>query len=549
MKSLLIWAILGIMAYWSNSRLSVDSTALTATRAKIRQSLVQCSPDWTDADIAIMAQQMIPLPGTGKWNWKISTQNDSAQFYFNQGIRLYYGFHLTEAVPSFRKAQQFDPRCGMLYWGEALALGPNINDVGYAGSAAALAAARMAASNKSGATALELLLIEAMQLRYSADSSLAQSLLNEHYAAAMRGIHAQFSQEPDAAVLFADALMLLHPWDFWFNDGSPKTWTPELVNLLENILDNRSDHPGANHYYIHVIEASPNPEKAMKSAKRLGKLAPGLSHLVHMPSHIYIRTGNFQNGITVNTRAVEQYQRYLKLYPAVAENAALYEIHNRHMQAACAYQENDYATAIEMSNGCRASIVPEWLDAQGFGYYIQYMYLSPEFARIIFKDWDGILLQPDIPIQFRYAHLLQRFAKGLAHARKNEPREARANLAAMDTLMTTADFQLPIGAMNPPYHSATIARALLAGTIAEAEGDQDAAISAYSQAVEAEDKLSYDEPRDWLIPARQFLGEALLQKGDFSTAELVFETLLKKNPGNYFAKAGLNASYRKKKME
>lgn len=549
MKSLLAWAILGLMMYWSNLRQPADKAALTAAKAKIKQTAVSCSPDWAAADLDQLAQEMIPLPGTGYWNWKISTRDDSAQFYFNQGMRLYYGFHLTEAVPSFRKAQQFDPACGMLFWGEALALGPNINDVGYSGSAIALAAARMAAQKKAGANPLEVLLIEAMQLRYSADSTLAQSILNERYAAAMRGIYAQFSHEPDAAALFADALMLLHPWDFWFNDGKPKAWTPELVSLLENILDNRSDHPGANHYYIHVIEASPNPEKAMKSAKRLGKLAPGLSHMVHMPSHIYIRTGNFQNGILVNTRAVEQYQRYLQLYPSVAENASLYEIHNRHMQAACAFQVNDYAAAIELSNGCRTSILPEWLDAAGFGYYFQYMYLSPEFARIVFKDWDGILLQPDIPRQYRYAHLLQRFAKGLAHARKSNPRQAKEDLALMDTLMTTPDFKLPIGAMNPPYQSAKVARAILAGAIAEAEGNLDASIGAYSLAVEAEDNLTYDEPRDWLLPARQFLGEALLRKGDFETAQLVFETHLKKNPGNHFAKSGINASYRKKMLD
>lgn len=549
MKLLLSWVILAMIAFFTAPSMNVDSKDLTATRSRIRQTAIACAPDWSGSQITEMAESMIPLPGTGKWNWKISTKNDSAQYYFNQGIRLYYGFHLIEAVPSFRKAQQFDPNCGILYWGEALALGPNINDVGYTNAAAALSAAKMASSKKSGATALETLLIEAMQIRYSTDSSIAQSTLNEHYAAAMRGIYAQFKQEADAAVLFADALMLLHPWDFWYNDGNPKPWTPELMNLLENILDNRSDHPGANHYYIHVVEASPTPEKAMKSAKRLGRLAPGLSHMVHMPSHIYIRTGNFQNGISVNTRAVEQYKRYLERYPAVADNAALYEIHNRHMQVACAIQLNDYATAIELSNGCRASIVPEWLADPAFGYYIQYMYLSPEFARIVFRDWDGILLQPEIPVQYRYAHLLQRFAKGLAHARKNESRLAKEDLAVIETLLTTSDFRLNIGPMNPPFSTGKIARALLQGSIFEAEGDLDAAIRTYSDAVAAEDSLSYDEPRDWLLPTRQFLGEALMRKGEFENAALVFETLLKKNPGNAFAKTSLNASYRKRMVD
>ena len=320
-----------------------------------QQRIIGCSPDWSGFDIGRMAENMIPLPGAGKWHWKISTKSDSAQFYFNQGINLYYGFHIVESVPSFRKAQHFDPKCAMLFWGEALALGPNINDIGYAASSAASAAAEKAVSLSQGTTAKEKLLINAMKVRYSNDSTISQSSLNELYAVAMRGVFSQFDKDADVSSLFADALMLLHPWNFWLTDGKAQSWTPELVRLLEKTLKNAPQHPGANHYYIHVVEASGDPGRALKSADRLGDLAPSLSHLVHMPSHIYVRTGRFDKGIQVNAKALAGYDSYKRLYPEVQARADLYDIHNRHMQAACAINLNNYQNALKISKECKNS--------------------------------------------------------------------------------------------------------------------------------------------------------------------------------------------------
>ena len=190
---------------------SANTPSVFTELTRKQQKIIGCTPDWSGVDIGSMAETMIPLPGSGSWNWKISTKSDSAQFYFNQGINLYYAFHIVEAVPSFRKAQQFDPECGMLYWGEALALGPNINDVGYAASSAAFAATEKAAGLAEKASAKEKLLINAMKVRYSKDSTADQSALNELYAAAMRGVYSQFEKDADVSSLMADAQMLLHP--------------------------------------------------------------------------------------------------------------------------------------------------------------------------------------------------------------------------------------------------------------------------------------------------------------------------------------------------
>ena len=209
MKAISLWVFL-LLSFPSANH----PTVFTEITRK-QQRIIGCSPDWSGFDIGRMAENMIPLPGAGKWHWKISTKSDSAQFYFNQGINLYYGFHIVESVPSFRKAQQFDPQCAMLYWGEALALGPKINDIGYAASSAAFNAAEKAVQPFARQTAKEKLLINAMKVRYSNDSTISQSSLNELYAVAMSGVYSEFDKDADVASLIADALMLLHPWNFW----------------------------------------------------------------------------------------------------------------------------------------------------------------------------------------------------------------------------------------------------------------------------------------------------------------------------------------------
>ena len=385
-----------------------------------------------------------------------------------------------------------------------------------------------------------------MKVRYSNDSTADQSSLNELYAAAMRGVYSQFEKDADVSTLLADALMLLHPWNFWQHDGKPQSWTPELVRLLEKTLKNAPQHPGANHYYIHVVEASDDPGRAMKSADRLGDIAPSLSHLVHMPSHIYVRTGRYEKGIQVNTNALAGYNVYKRLYPEVEAKADLYDIHNRHMQAACAMNLHDYQKALKIADECRTSFTPDWLTLPVFGYYIQYIYMTPEITMTAFRKWDELLRQPEVHDSLVYAKLLQSFAKGVAAARKGDSAEAIARLKTLEKLLGDTTLAIPIGPMNAPKSGALVAHSLLQGAIAECKGDKPGAIAAYRKAVDLEDAMIYNEPKDWLLPARHWLGEALLGNSQWNEAAKVFQADLEKNPGNPYAQKGLNACKNKK---
>lgn len=521
----------------------IDKEALNKVFFKKQFSTIQCSPDWstynlTEAEI----KQMVPLPGTGSHTWKISTKNDSAQFYFNQGINLYYGFHIIEAMPSFKKAQTFDSACAMLYWAEALAYGPNINDMGYAASPDALVAIKKAQVLINNSSVKEQALINAMQARYSNDSTQKRETLNQQYADKMNELYKRFPADAEIGALYADALMNQHPWDLWHHNGLPKPWTPRIRSVLENVLRVSPHHPGANHYYIHTMEASPYAGKATASADRLGKLTPGLSHMVHMPSHIYIRTGNYKKGEEVNKKAVEAYYTYLKLYPDVANNSPLYEIHNRHMQAACSMNRDNYVIALKDAVGCRNSVDTSFLSMEApLGDYIQYIYMTPELTMVTFEKWDDILKQKAIPEMYHYASLLQQFAKGMSYANTNNVAQANSSLNKMKDIIAINKTRLSIvfAVFNSPLQAANVARNILEGTIAEKGKQLQQAIKYYDLAVAEEDAMVYNEPRDWLIPARHYLGNALLKAKKYKQAEKVFREDLKIHPKNYVATSGL----------
>ena len=522
----------------------IDKAAYAEVIVKKRFSTISCTPDWTTYHLTkLEIQQMIPLPGTGSHAWKISTKKDSAQFYFNQGINLYYGFHIIEALPSFKKAQTFDPNCAMLYWAEALAYGPNINDLGYAASPDALVATKKAKELYNTSSIKEKALIEAIQVRYSDDSTQKREDLNQLYADKMKELYTRFSGDAEIGALYADALMNQHPWDLWQHDGQPKPWTPQIEKVLENVLKYAPNHPGANHYYIHTMEASPYAAKANASADRLGRLAPGIAHMVHMPSHIYIRTGQYEKGVKVNTLAVEKYKTYLKLFPDVANNASLYEIHNRHMQAACSMNRNDYAAALKDAVECRNSLDTSFLSMDApSGDYIQYVYMTPELTMITFEKWEDILKQQDVATRFHYAAVIQFFAKGMAYANTNEIKKAKGSLTKLESFLHEKDLAVVLTPFNAPLSSATIAKFILMGTIAEKENDSDKAINYFKMAMATEDSLVYNEPRDWLVPARHYLGNALLNAKKYKEAEEVFRKDLTVQPNNFVSNTGLQTA-------
>ena len=523
----------------------IDKVAYDKVILKKRFSTISCTPDWATYHLTkLQIQQMIPLPGTGSHTWKISTKKDSAQFYFNQGINLYYGFHIIEALPSFKKAQTFDPGCAMLYWAEALAYGPNINDLGYAASPDALVATKKAKELDNSSSSLkEKALIQAMQVRYSDDSTQKREYLNQLYADKMKELYTRFSADAEIGALYADALMNQHPWDLWQHNGQPKPWTPQIEKVLENVLRYSPNHPGANHYYIHTMEASPYAAKANASADRLGKLAPGIAHIVHMPSHIYIRTGQYEKGVKVNQSAVEKYKTYLQIFPDVVNNAPLYEIHNRHMQAACSMNINNYPLAIKDAVECRNSFDTSFLSMDApMGAYVQYVYMTPELTMVTFEKWEDILKQQDVATRFHYAAVIQYFVKGMAYANTNEIKKARGSLTKLESFLNEKDLAIVFLPFNAPLSSANIAKYILMGTIAQKENNSEKAISYFKLAVTTEDSLVYNEPRDWLVPARHYLGNALLNVKKYKEAEAVFREDLTVQPGNFISTKGLQTA-------
>src|SRR6187549_3798040 len=424
-----------LFAFRFNEKKKRSATSVNLTEFK-KKNIIRCGPDWDKLKDWLEETDIPPIPGAGIYKWKISTKSDSAQFYFNQGINMYYSFHIIEAMASFKKAEKFDENSPMLLWAQALTYGPNINDYGYSASPEALLASGKAMEFSGRCTEKEAELIKAQRSRYSYDSSQTRAMLNQLYVDEMKEAYEKFPDDADVATLYADAIMLQHPWDLWNIDGTPKPWTPLIREVLERVLAKTPNHPGANHYYIHVMEPSPYAAKALPSADRLGKLVPGLSHVVHMPSHIYLRTGLYNKGIDVNINAVNSYKSSIPLYAAVTGADFLYIIHNLHMKTNNAMLAGNYKTSKAAAFETRKSIQADYLSLPApLGSTVQYIYMTPVFNQIRFGKWDEILkeLQPDKAHIYR--NVLYHFAMGIAYSRKNDRDAASKELVAMREFM------------------------------------------------------------------------------------------------------------------
>ncbi|MEO7312435.1 MAG: hypothetical protein ABIX01_18680 [Chitinophagaceae bacterium] len=488
------------------------------------------------------------LTGWGHFSFPVTTLSDSAQIFFNQGISMYYAFHIIEALGSFKKAAAFDPECAMAWWGQAMAYGPNINDFGYSASPEALLANKNALEFAAGCTPREKALIQSTQVRYSADTTQSREVLNQRYADTLLALTKQFAADADIWTLYADALMVQHPWDLYEQNGTPKPWTPLIEKVLEKAISLAPMHPGANHYYIHTVEGSLNPSKGLAAAKKLTGLMPSVSHIVHMPSHIYIRTGMYADGETVNEEALTGYDIYRKAYSPTINAAFLYEMHNRHMQANCAQMEGRFAYATKASNDCRNSIDTSYMDAPGyFGTASQYVWMTPVFTMIRFGQWDAVLKEPEVPASRPYAAMIRHFGRGLAFARKHMTSEARQELKALRFCMKDSVLQIGASTFNPPIAPARVAENLLEGVIAEEMNEKDHAIMSLTNAVAMEDKLMYNEPRDWPLPARHYLGSALLRFGRPAGALEVLNKDLSISPNNGWALYGISQAAEKLK--
>ena len=538
-------ALLTALLSLPNAKTTNTEAVYDATAVKTKSS-VSCTPDRAAiAKLLAEGDEINLLPGSGSYTWKIKTSSDSAQLYFNQGINMYYGFHIIEAIASFKKAAKFDESNPMVWWGQALAYGPNINDVGYTASPEALSTTQKAADLSADASDVEKALIAAMKVRYTSDTTKTRESLNQDYVDAMKAAAEKFPDNKDVLTLYADAMMLQHPWDLWNVDGSPKTWQPGIQAVLESVIKMDSVHPGANHYYIHVVEASPYPEKALHSADVLGKITPGLSHLVHMPSHIYLRTGNFDRGIADNVDAITTYRQYSTLFPASNANAFIYYWHNLHMLANCAMLSGRYNEAIKAADELRGALDTATLAIPPpLGSYIYYIYMTPLIVNVRFEKWDEVLAiqQPDE--KYVYANVLYHFGRGMAQAAKNNMEEAQKEAGMVEALMKDESLKIPMSPFSSASEGSQVAFETLNGFIALKQKDMKSAVEHLEKAAKREWEMVYNEPRDWILNPYQWLGNAYIADKNYKKAEEAFKKDLTRNAKNVWSLSGLEKSLR-----
>ena len=483
------------------------------------------------------------LPGLGDQHHPIATSSAEAQRFFDQGLRFIYAFNHDEAVRSFTRAAELDPRAAMPVWGIALGLGPNINlDVDPAREQAAYAAVQKAHGLAAQGPAHERAYVEALMRRYSADPAADLKRLAADYAVAMRELAARYPDDLDAATLFAESLMDLRPWQLWSADGKPAEGTEEIVRVLEEVLRRDPRHLGANHYYIHAVEASPFPERALPSAGRLAALAPAAGHIVHMPAHIYTRTGDHLAAARSNEDAAAVDRAYLRGGTSDGVYPILYYTHNLH------FLSYSRAMAGQAAASEKAAAEVGRRVAQ-FGWtpiavaMAEYFGPTPLFVALRFRRWDAIASAsaPDPRLVGNTA--LWHFARSVAFAAKGDRAKASAEREAFDAARATVPADALFN-LNRADDLLGVARAVLDARLAAAEGDRDAAVAAWRRAVERQDALAYDEPPAWYYPTRESLGGALLVAGRAAEAERVFRDDLARNPRNGRSLFGLEQALR-----
>lgn len=477
----------------------------------------------------------------GDHHHAITTSSPEAQKYFDQGLRIVYGFNHDEATASFREAARLDPKCAMAYWGIAFSGGPNYNlEMDEPHRKICLEAIGKAKELAAGASEAERAYIDALAIRFSDAPGADQKALNKLYADAMREVAKKYPDDLDAATLFADAMMNLRPWDLWMKDGKPQPGTDEIIATLEGILKKKPDHPGAIHYYIHATEASLTPEKALPYADRLGALVPGAGHLVHMPSHTYIRTGRYKDAAEVNARAAEVDRKYIAARKAEGFYPMMYYSHNVHFLWAAASFEGCSATALEAARRVAAQMSPEMVKEMPM---LEFVPPTPYFCLVRFGKWDEMLKEPAPPEFMKFTTAMWHYARGLSFAGKGSLDDAAKELAETEKIAPSIPADLKIG-QNTASSLVKVATVVLAGTIAEKRKNYDEAIAKFTEGVKLEDELGYDEPADWYYPVRQALGAALLEAGKPKDAEAVYREDLKRNPENGWSLKGLALSLR-----
>ncbi len=538
-KSFLLFCPLFLLLMLFNEK---ETTYDAGDIQKIKlNNALDCGPGTDDqTKLAANSRFIVLLPGWGNHDYSISTKEDSAQIFFNQGLSMYYSYHLSEAIASFREAGRFDSSSAMAYWGQALAMGPSYNS-GYLYKMNPRLEKIISVMNQHArnASPKEKDLIAAMNARYDIKDAedKRRDQLNMNYAEKMRSLVKKYPEDRDLKALYVDAVMLIHPWSFWNNNGTAKPWTEELVRYAEEILAEDPHHPAALHYYIHLTEASRKPEVALASADSLRKLYPGVAHMVHMSSHEYERIGYYSKGVKANEEAdnsIVQYDSLAKGYLTLNHVPHYYAV-----EAYCALSGAMYKKGMPKTMTCRKSMEPSMQNFRS-----QYQYMFPSLAWVRMGKWQDILADTtSINKDWIFASILDDFSKGMAYVKTGNFSEAEKLLKNMREKMRDKILLKPITPFaSSPSEISQVPLHILAANLQYEQGDYKSAIIEIKKAIQSEDSLLYAEPKAWILPARQYLGAFLLELKKPAQAEAAYREDLVWNPGNGWSVLGLYQS-------
>jgi len=512
---------------------------------------IGCAPATTDKAWYTAGTKAPLFKGLDGIQFKISTSSKEAQDYFNQGMMLAYGFNHAEAARSFFEATRLDSNCAMAYWGLAYVLGPNYNaGMEEDNYQRAWQAVQKALSLAASGTSKEKALIQALSQRYTEQAPKSRGHLDSAFARAMKTVYDAYPTDPDVSALYAESLMDLHPWDLYDKKTkAPKPWTPEIVAILEKLIRQYPKHPGAPHFYIHAVEASKTPERGLASAQLLMQLVPGSGHLLHMPSHIYIWTGDYHLGSLANLNAIKADSIYVTACHAQGAYPLAYYLHNYHYLAATATFEGNAKLAWMAAKQVQEKTARDVMTQPGWS-TLQHYYAIPYFVAVKFSLWDSILAMKQERKDLIYPRAIQHYAKGMALLGKKDITGAQKELAQLNELAAdTVLKEMTIWNINSMNDIVQIAVQILTAEICRDKKEYDNAIAAFNKAVAIEDNLNYNEPPDWFFSVRHHLGVTLLQAGKFSQAEKIYREDLETWKENGWALAGLQQALQKQGKE
>jgi len=513
-----------------------------------QRPFIACAPLTTDADWYKTDNIAPIIDGLAVLDFPVTTKNDLVQQYVNQGLVLAYGFNHAEAARSFYYATKLDPECAMAYWGFAYVLGPNYN----AGmepdnyERAYIAVQKALQLSNNDISTKEKALINALSKRYIKTPLEDRSELDLDYSNAMGNVYENFPDDADVATLFAESMMDLHPWDLWDKKGNTKEWTPKIISTIEHAITINPKHPGAHHFYIHVVETSFEPEKGFKSAQLFDDdLVPGAGHLVHMPSHIYIRTGDYHKGTLSNIRAIAVDSSYVSACNAQGAYPLSYFPHNYHFMAATATLEGNSKWAIEASNKVAEHSNVLLMKEPGWG-TIQHYYTIPYYIYVKFGKWEEILKMKNADPSLKYPEAVRNYARGMAFLGLKDITSAKKELLSLENYANDESLkEITIWEINSVDVLLQIAKRVLKAEIFASESNCYESIALLKEAVIIEDGLNYNEPPDWFFSVRHHLGAVQIEAEKYEEAIETFEEDLVRLPKNGWALHGLKLAYTK----